>query len=55
MIGHQAISDEPEFEPLAVMLQAAKIKLQIYIVAEDSFSLVAAGDHVIQGARILNS
>jgi hypothetical protein len=54
MIRHQAVGNEAELEPFAVMGQPLQVKLSIRVVSEDGLSLIAAEDHMVESTWKLN-
>ena len=44
MIRHQAVGDQAEFEPLAVMAESPQVKLSVRVVAKDRLAFVPADD-----------
>ncbi len=55
MVRHQAVCDQPESEPFAVIAKPSQVELSIRVVAKDGLAFIAADDHMVQSAGELNS
>jgi len=55
VVGHQDVSVEPKAVAPAVVLDALEVALAVVLVVEGLLALVAAHDHVVEGAVKLDS
>lgn len=55
VVGHQAVSKNVELKPRVASIHRREKSVPVFIVSKDRLSLVSPRDHVVDGAREVNS